>query len=189
MANWSRSSAGRSSGWWRSCASSCFCREGTTGRMFVSVCWLSTVALWERSMLSSNSVRFVSWGRGRVGYLDIAPQGAVLGFNQLKGLRQLPVGERCEGGVTAERRNRLAQPLKLERVGGLTVAGARPGDAANATPPRCEPSSVRTTDSRKLLFPHPPLLSAARVRENWFSVSPSMAQPYQMACAASTQRG
>ena len=30
---------------------------------------------------------------------------------------------------------------------------------------------------RKLVFSRPPVLSAARVKENWFWVSPSMARP------------
>ena len=37
---------------------------------------------------------------------------------------------------------------------------------------------VGTTD-KNLLFARPPVLSAARVRENWFLVSPSMGRSYQ----------
>jgi hypothetical protein len=39
---------------------------------------------------------------------------------------------------------------------------------------------------KKLLFARPPVLSAARVRENWFFVSPSMCRAYQEPARAST---
>ena len=39
---------------------------------------------------------------------------------------------------------------------------------------------------KKLLFARPYVLGAARVRENWFSGSPSIARPYQGQARAST---
>jgi len=43
-----------------------------------------------------------------------------------------------------------------------------------------------TCSDKKLLFARPPVLSAALVRENWFSGSPSMARPYQAQAQATT---